>query len=398
MSATASAAAVPAQSAQPVQQTQQAWPKAIFSTNLGQRQPRECKPPFPPVVVRGDPDRLTSVKDCAHFWRSKYPFEYMQIFFTTTIEDLWDDWDIHIDSPQFLRDVIRFAALENLALAQQFAYDYSENNDKKKLEAIVWNIGYDHNNPLACVYNFYSKAEIDQYGAIFLWHATNMMAQALKTLPPREDGSKAAVKAQGNSSAQAPAVAPQKTKKSKAGNKSSARAKKDAVVANPALASPKVAPAPPPPNAPSQGTMPKPELTSGADPVAVPPAHSVAKEQRTVSQGAAKVSQPLDPAIISQTTKGSGVALAPAPSNSSRPVLPPKPAQPVQPNTPIPRNAGAGSTPYNSNSRFPKGRHASGSRSEGMGSRVYAGPQPGPPPGMISGPQSPFPSMASTLR
>jgi hypothetical protein len=80
---------------------------AIFSTDLGRRPPREpLGPPYEPVIVYSD--RNASVVQFAAIWLNKYPRQY-HCFFSLcgyTIEDLWDNADIHRHSPAFCKEVL----------------------------------------------------------------------------------------------------------------------------------------------------------------------------------------------------------------------------------------------------------------------------------------------------
>ncbi|KAF2465880.1 uncharacterized protein BDR25DRAFT_378060 [Lindgomyces ingoldianus] len=153
--------------------------KALFSTDLNRRPPRTLKPPYPPVIARGYADQKQAVADYAHFWRSKYPDQY-QCFFPLcgwTINDLWDDWDIHVDSPSFLEQVLVFITWENTHHARGYAHVWATANKDRFLNIVCGDINelQDPAGELATVDKVFVSGETNLFPHVFLWHVFNIM-------------------------------------------------------------------------------------------------------------------------------------------------------------------------------------------------------------------------------
>ncbi|ORY18685.1 hypothetical protein BCR34DRAFT_292039 [Clohesyomyces aquaticus] len=153
--------------------------QALFSTDLNRKPPRKMMPPYPSVVARGYSDPRQAVADYAHFWYNKYPREYLCYFPLCgwTINDLWDDWDIHIDSPSFLTEVLKFICGENLHWARGFAVAWAEANKDRFLKVVALDMEeiYEPTNPLAVVDKVFVNGEQNLYPRKFLWHVINVM-------------------------------------------------------------------------------------------------------------------------------------------------------------------------------------------------------------------------------
>lgn len=105
--------------------------QALFSNDLGCRPPRQIHPPYPPVIARSD--GMAGVADRAIHLFKKYRSAYLCYFpgCGYTIKDLFDEHDIHIDSPKFCNEVLTFITRHNVHLARQFALKWSEDNRER---------------------------------------------------------------------------------------------------------------------------------------------------------------------------------------------------------------------------------------------------------------------------
>ena len=166
---------------------------AVFSTDLGRLPFRFLEHPYPPVIARSDP--RAGVYDFAKSLQLKYPFESRQVFPQTTIDQLWDDVDIHLQSPGFLVKVIQYISYENLDAVRVFAVEWSEKNNH--LLRFAHSLGYEENNPLGIVDQLYEPNLIKVWGRPFLWHTINFMRASMFSTtqifpPPEEYGELAA--------------------------------------------------------------------------------------------------------------------------------------------------------------------------------------------------------------
>ncbi|KAL5395913.1 hypothetical protein PMIN02_003652 [Paraphaeosphaeria minitans] len=155
---------------------------AVFSTDGG-RHPRR-NPPFPPppVIVRSD--KIQGVFEFAGYWRKKCP-EFYHCFFPQagwTITDLWDDADIHLESPGFLEDVLGVICHDNLVSVTKFAQAWGPLNPEK-LEKLAkyTDLMYHANDPFAIVDEIFTKGEQDDCPRHFLYHATWALRQGMQT-------------------------------------------------------------------------------------------------------------------------------------------------------------------------------------------------------------------------
>ncbi|KAF2263419.1 hypothetical protein CC78DRAFT_274712 [Lojkania enalia] len=154
--------------------------RALFSTDFGRKEKRKLMPPYPPVIVRSD--KIRGVVDYALYWLNERPEVYLCVFPQCgwIIDDLWDDYDIHLNSPSFLRDALTFITRDNVHRAKRFAYEWSE-----KYPGRVELLGgdtpslYDWNDPLAIVDKVFVNGETDMWPRTFLWHAGNMMRMGM---------------------------------------------------------------------------------------------------------------------------------------------------------------------------------------------------------------------------
>jgi hypothetical protein len=155
---------------------------AIFSTNDGRMPPRKIPgPPFPPVIARSDP--IFSVVMYAHFWRNKLPDYYHRFFPGNewTTKDLWDAADIHLEEPDFLKEVLKFITNDNRFRAEKFAYEWSVQH-KEKLEMIGGDLTgiFDPHDHLAIVYKVFTDGETKAWPPEFLYNALHSMRQKMR--------------------------------------------------------------------------------------------------------------------------------------------------------------------------------------------------------------------------
>ncbi|KAF2036337.1 hypothetical protein EK21DRAFT_84032 [Setomelanomma holmii] len=177
--------------------------RALFSTELGTRPPRDLHgPPFPPVIARSN--KVQDVVQAAKMWREKFPLHALGIFPDSgwTIEDLWDATDIYMDTPQFCQDVLNFIARDNFWSARKYAEDYAKANPKRVVEILGQKSMegiYEPANPLAIVDKIFVGKDIDVRPRQFLWHAANIMRSTMIQVQQQQKTS-AAVKSNAASS------------------------------------------------------------------------------------------------------------------------------------------------------------------------------------------------------
>ncbi|PSN68933.1 hypothetical protein BS50DRAFT_586311 [Corynespora cassiicola Philippines] len=95
--------------------------RALFSTSLGARAPREPLSPPPEAVICSNP--IQDVVNFAHVFRDRYPHIY-HIYFIDgghAIEDLWDSVDIQRHGRHFLNEALKFIRGDNAAYAHAYA-------------------------------------------------------------------------------------------------------------------------------------------------------------------------------------------------------------------------------------------------------------------------------------
>jgi hypothetical protein len=147
---------------------------AIFSTDLGRRPKRDPPgPPYAPVIVVSD--KVRGVVDFARSWQAKYPKQYLCFFpyCGHNIHDLWDNADIHLHSPGFLQEALKFITQDNVMCARNYAIQWSINN-RERLH-VVAEVEYHPAQPLAIVDDIFVNGETDEFPREFLWHVAHMM-------------------------------------------------------------------------------------------------------------------------------------------------------------------------------------------------------------------------------
>lgn len=173
---------------------------AYFSTNAGEKPPRKAPgPPYPPVIVRGG-DEAEGVWMFANYWRVKHPDLYHQVFHCDppwAITDLWDDYDIHLETPEFLKKALYFIGNDNFIRARDYAVEWSRKN-KKRLDSIARDMPHwgDPNDPLAIVNKIFIDGERQQYPRAFLFRVLSMMMQSMRTTAEKYHASKGATATQ----------------------------------------------------------------------------------------------------------------------------------------------------------------------------------------------------------
>lgn len=157
---------------------------AIFSTNLGSRPQRKlCGPCRMPVIARSD--RIRDIVAAAGFWRDKYPYQYFCIFpgRDWKIEDLWDEEDIHLETNNFCREVLRFIERDNCVRAQQYSQEWAQLYPER-LSILGGNMTklYDTHDPLSVVDKIFINNERQFYPPVFLWHTAHIIRKAMLTV------------------------------------------------------------------------------------------------------------------------------------------------------------------------------------------------------------------------
>jgi len=147
---------------------------ALFSTDLGRHPKREpAGPPYAPVIVVSD--KVRGVVDFARKCKAKYPNEYLFFFphCGFTIHDLWDNADIHLHSPTFLQEVLKFITQDNVRYAQSVAVHWSTHNPQRL--HVVLEVAYQQEQPLGIVDEIFVNGETNEFPREFLWHVAHMM-------------------------------------------------------------------------------------------------------------------------------------------------------------------------------------------------------------------------------
>ncbi|KAI9697458.1 MAG: hypothetical protein M1836_004736 [Candelina mexicana] len=133
---------------------------ALFSTNLGEFAPRGANEPLPPVILHSDihEDKLRF----ASTLRQKYPTQCGAIAPTFNLEDYFDAYDIHLQTPVYLVLVLQEIVAQNIARAaiiHNFAVKWSLINRE-----MFASIGPDVGGPQ----DIFSAREQEQFGVDFL--------------------------------------------------------------------------------------------------------------------------------------------------------------------------------------------------------------------------------------
>ncbi|KAF2872989.1 hypothetical protein BDV95DRAFT_363440 [Massariosphaeria phaeospora] len=173
---------------------------AIFSTDLGRRAKRDPPgPPYSPVLVRGN--IVDGVALTASKYRNKYGRQYHCIFAPGivpsgrfTIHDLWDRHDIHLDSPGYLEEVLRFIMKDNEVRVDNFALEWSEKHrDRVALLAGDMTTIYDRNDPMAIANNVFDEDTLKEWPRVFLWHVAHRCRTVLLEVSQQQQTTAAAV-------------------------------------------------------------------------------------------------------------------------------------------------------------------------------------------------------------
>ncbi|KAI9787871.1 MAG: Poly(U)-binding-splicing factor puf60 [Candelina submexicana] len=133
---------------------------ALFSTNLGEFAPRAANEPLPPVILHSDihEDKLRF----ASTLRQKYPTQCGAIAPTFNLEDYFDAYDIHLQTPVYLVLVLQEIVAQNIARAaiiHNFAVRWSRIN-REMFASISPDVGGPQ--------EIFSAREQEQFGADFL--------------------------------------------------------------------------------------------------------------------------------------------------------------------------------------------------------------------------------------
>ncbi len=140
--------------------TQHRLAPALFSTNLGEFAPRPASEPLPPVIlhsnIQEDKVRFASAL------REKYPIQCGAIPPAFVLEDYFDAYDIHLQTPVYLALVLQELLAQNIIRASKvhdFAVKWFHANQNK-----LASFGSDLGDPQ----DVFSAQEHEQFGAEFL--------------------------------------------------------------------------------------------------------------------------------------------------------------------------------------------------------------------------------------
>jgi len=151
-----------------------------------------------PVIVRSE--KVTGVVYYANYWRNKHPKIYHCFFPESgwTISDLWDNADIHLESPGFLEEVLRFICQDNAVRANHYVVQWSKAHPEK-LDMIGGDMSqiYDIHYPAAIVDMIFTDGETEQYPHMFLWHVFHNMRICMSIAMKKQQAAKATANAQG---------------------------------------------------------------------------------------------------------------------------------------------------------------------------------------------------------
>ena len=143
---------------------------AVFSTDGGRLPQRGIPSDAPPIIVRSAGVR--DVLNSANYWREKYP-DFYPCFFPNqgwTIADLWDEYDVHLESPEFLKEVLHVIMYGNQQSSINFAYNWCLEN-QGKIDKLSGDLKQFEASPLAMVNEFFSEQELGQFPRQYLLHA-----------------------------------------------------------------------------------------------------------------------------------------------------------------------------------------------------------------------------------
>lgn len=133
--------------------------------------------------------------DFAGYWRKTCP-DFYHCFFPGAgwiITDLWDDADIHIESPGFLKDVLGVICRDNLVSVTMYAKTWAPKNPEK-LEKLAkyTDLMYDANDSFAIVDEIFTEGEQDECPRHFLYHAAWALRQGMETYMTKHHAAKPA--------------------------------------------------------------------------------------------------------------------------------------------------------------------------------------------------------------
>lgn len=154
---------------------------ALFSTGFGRRPKRLLQEPLAPVIVHTPKYEQEHVASLALHLKGSYPFDYMRFLPDSnwTIDDLFDDVEIHLQGRSILKEVLRFICYDNVAHMKHFVKQWSLVGPECMER--VGNLHYDPENPYGVVFDLFRDGETMYYPPEFLWHAANFMRQCYNT-------------------------------------------------------------------------------------------------------------------------------------------------------------------------------------------------------------------------
>lgn len=154
--------------------------RALFSTELGERLPRQAPgPPHPPVVVRSGP-KMAAVAETAMYWRNKFPCQAMAILpgCGWNIEDFWDAKDIQMDTREHYMAALEFLSEQNVVWARTFATEWFQAHPEQAAKTVGLSSMAsicDPTNPQDIVDKVFIYGESEKHPPAFLWQAALTM-------------------------------------------------------------------------------------------------------------------------------------------------------------------------------------------------------------------------------
>lgn len=125
---------------------------------------------------------IADVAIAADFWRHKYPYQYYSIFPGSglKVNDLWDEYDIHLETENFCKEVLRFIEGDNATRAHKYSQEYVHVHPER-LSTIGGNMTklYDKCDPISVVDKIFVNNEKQTFPPVFLWHTAHHIRRAM---------------------------------------------------------------------------------------------------------------------------------------------------------------------------------------------------------------------------
>ncbi|KAH7116944.1 hypothetical protein B0J11DRAFT_583648 [Dendryphion nanum] len=153
--------------------------KAVFSTDLGRRSPREPPFPLPPTIARG----LYVWEGFAQeswYWFRRYRHHYLCFFpgCGHTIHDLFDKDFIHRNDPSWVERLLEFIMNGNMVYSETYATDWVAKHPEHVdiMCSDIFGSGlYDPQHPLDVIDKLFVNGETEDFPRHFLYRTMNVI-------------------------------------------------------------------------------------------------------------------------------------------------------------------------------------------------------------------------------